>query len=483
MNNTNIKKQTINSAMWVALDKVLSQGAALCVLVVLSRYLTPTDFGLIGMLIIFTALSNAFINSGFSAALIQKNNRGPEDYSTAFISNVASAIFIYVLLFSFSDKIAEFYGVPELNTLSKVYFIVLILDSLTLTLNVKLTVELNFKLLTKIRVASTVLSALVAISLAINGCGVWSIIFQGLMFSFTRLLFLVYFVEPISIIKFSKKSFYQLFSFGSKLLVTNIISVFSNNLQSVLIGRFLGVTDVGYYTQGVKASSVASGTLTEITHTVTYPVLAKMQNEHERMIIAYRKVIQMTAFITFPLMVLLALLAEPLVKIFFTDKWLPVVPIIEYLSLAAAFLPIGAINLNILNAKGRSDLFMKVDLVKLPINLIVLFYSIKFGVVGVAAGVLVSRIIAYVINCYYPGKLFSYGLYKQTYDLLPIAFCTSIMALTVYFFDIYQGVVGVAFSLLIGAAVYLTLSYVLRVDSLREVCLIFNSKFLKLTDK
>ncbi len=464
------RKKTFSGALWTLLDKAASQIVNLLVMIILARHLGPSDFGLIGMLLIFFVLSNTIINGGFTFALIQKQNKKEIDYSTAFICNIAMSLIIYAILFFSAPYIASFYQEPKLIGISRTYFIILLIDSLSLISRAKATNDLNFAIMTKIRLCAMLFSSSIAILFAINGAGVWAIVAKVIVFSTVNLILLTYFIHPIKNIRFSFVSFKSLFSFGSKLMVTQIASNIVNNLQVAFIGKSFSLTEAGYYTQSMNITNIMSTALTEVTNTVTFPVLSKVQTDVDRLIKIYKKIIKTTAFIAFPAMVGFSLVAEPFVRLFFSEKWLPSVPIIQVLSLAAVFLPISAINLNLLNAIGRSDLFMKADFIKLPITLGILIFSIQYGVLGVAIGVLLSRFIEFYINCYYSKKLFDYGFLKQLIEVRYIIVSVSIMAISIFSVDysgIYSDIYLLMVKILIGGIAYLLSSTIFRVNPLR----------------
>jgi len=474
--SSNLKRKAVRGVMWTLADKVLSQLITFIVVILLARKLAPEDFGLIGMLAIFLLVAESLINSGFSQALIQKKNRAGRDYSTVFITNLVLSIFLYAALSCGSPYIAEFYNSPELEKIAKFSFLVLIINALCIVPDTKLAIELNFKAKAKVNFISNVLASILALYMAYAGYGVWAIVAQQIARAVSRavLLYSVSRWKPSA--KFSKSSFLGLFGFGSNLLIAGIVATIVNNLQALLIGKYFGAKDVGYYMQGQRLSAILAGTVTTSIQGVTYPIMTSLQDDQDRLIKIYKKVVAMTAFISFPVMIGMAIIAEPFVRVFLTDKWLPAVPVIQWLCLASALMPINGVHLNILNAVGRSDLFLKVDLIKLPINLAALMLAIPYGIEGVAIGLCVSRVIAFFINAYYPKKLYGYGAIKQLHDLLPIIVCLFPMVVISKVVNIDSDVLQLIFLISFSTLSYSLMAYLLKVSSFFDLINIITKK-------
>ncbi|NMP16501.1 lipopolysaccharide biosynthesis protein [Thalassotalea sp. Y01] len=474
--NKNLKSKAVKGVAWSLIDKLFTQAVSFVVVILLARELSPADFGLVGMLAIFLAISETLVNSGFSSALIQKKDRSEKDYSTVFLLNLSVSLLIYLILFFCAPFIANFYDVPELVELSRVLFIVLIINSLSIVPNTKLTIDLNFKLKSKINIISLIFSSFLALYLAINGFGVWSIVAQNITRSLVASILLLFFSSWKPRFYFSVKSFRRLFGFGSNLMLAGVISAIVNNLYGLLIGRYFTAQHVGYYMQGQRITTIMAGTISSVLQGVTYPIMTSVQDDKERLISIYKRVITMTAFISFPCMVGLTMIAEPFVIVFLTEKWLPAVPVIQWLCLASMFIPISALNLNMLNATGRSDLFLKVDLIKLPINLVALIVTVPYGIEAVVIGQLFTRIIAFLMNAYFPGKLFGYGAFQQLRDFKTIIISTSFMALTLSFVKTNNVTVELVVKLLLGILVFLLVNFLLKTKSQTELLEIVKEK-------
>lgn len=466
-----LKKKATRGMIWSAVDKFSAQGGQFIIGIILARLLMPEDFGLIGMLSIFIILSQTLIDSGMGSGLIQKKNRSDVDFSTVFVFNLGVSVFLYGLLFVAAPIIADFYKIPQLALLTRVLSINIIINSLAIVQRSKLTISIDFQTIAKVNVVSVILSGLIAVYFAYIGLGVWALVIQQI----TRSLISVFMFWLLGnwkpSILFSKQSFKNLFGFGSKLLIAGVYAQTLNNLYNIVIGKVYSATELGYYTNGKTIADTTSGTITAILQQVTFPVLASLQDDRTRMISVYRRIIRMTAFFIFPAMTLLALLADPLIRLLFTEKWLPVIVLLQWMSFARIVTPISVVNMNILNAIGRSDLFLKVDLSKFPLIVLTLIITIPLGVKAMVIGHVITSGLSFFINAYLPGKLFGYGALSQLKDMVPVLISTVIMALLVLLITVFLD--NLYLKLIFGSTVaiisYLGVCFLLRIQELDEV--------------
>ena len=431
----------------------------------------PADFGLIGMLSIFIVLSQTLVDSGMGTGLIQKKNRTDFDFSTVFVFNLVISIFLYSILFVTAPAIANFYDSPQLVLLTRVLGINIIINSLAVVQYSKLTISIDFKTIAKVNVISVVLGGLMAIYFANFGFGVWALVIQQITRSLISVLMLWFLSKWKLSLFFSKQSFKNLFDFGSKLLIARIYAQILNNVYNIIIVKVYSASELGYYTNAKNYSDITAGTITGILQKVTFPILASLQDDKKRMISVYSRIIRMTAFFIFPIMTLLALLADPFIRLVLTEKWLPTVVLLQWLSFARMVSPISSVNMNILNAVGRSDLFLKVDLSKFPLLVLTLIITIPLGVKAMVIGHVVMAILAFFINAYMPGKLFGYGALSQLKDMIPIFISTVIMALTVFVVIIF--IENLFLKLILGGISgiisYLVMSNMLKIEEINEV--------------
>lgn len=426
-----VRSKLLSGFAWNFIEKVLMRGASFVISIILARLLSPSDFGLIGMLAIFIAVSNVFIDGGLAKALIQRQNCQNIDFSTAFVTNVGVALIIYFVLFLCAPLIADFYHEPILTKLTRILALNFILGSFNIVQRAKLMSRVDFKSLAQVNVIATVISGTCGIIMAYCGYGVWSLVGQTLISTIVLIFLLPFFSKWKPSIKFSKESFRQLFGFGSKLMFSGVVAVIINNISTISIGRFYDSNKLGYYTRASQFSDTISSTMSDVLGNVTFPVLSELQNDRGRFVSVYRKSLFFTALVSFPMMILLALLARPIVIILLTEKWLPCVVLMQWLFLARMFTPLSSINMNVLNAIGRSDLFMKLDFIKAPILLLTLAITIPISVEAISIGIFCATLVGFFMNAYLPGKFFGYGALQQISDWRYIILSVGIMALVV----------------------------------------------------
>lgn len=434
-----VRSKLLHGVAWNFVEKILIRSSNFVIGIIIARLLSPSDYGLIGMLAVFFSISNVFIEGGLAKALIQRQDCKAIDFSTAFVTNVGMALFIYVVLFFSAPWIASFYDEPLLTSLTRVLAFNIFLGAFNIVQRAKLMANVDFKSLAQINVISTVVSGAVGVLLAYWGFGVWALVGMQLCSTLILLVLFPIYSKWTPSIRFSYQSFRQLFGFGSKLMVTGVYAVVLNNISTICIGKFYRSQQLGFFTRASQFSELISSTLYEVLGNVTFPVLSELQDDTARLVEVYRKSLYFTAMTIFPVMVLTALLAKPLIVILLTEKWLPCVVLIQWLCMARMFTPLSALNMNILNAVGRSDLFMKLDFSKLPLILLTFAITIPISVEAIAIGDFVSTFICFFINAYLPGRMFGYGAWKQLKDwryiILSIVIMTGTVSLVLFLFE------------------------------------------------
>lgn len=420
MSQDNLKKKTVKGTIWSSIERFSVQAIQFVVMIFMARVLTPSDYGIVGMVTIFIAISQSLIDSGFSQALIRKQNRTQVDNSTVFYFNIGVGVILYFTLFFCAHPISRFYHEPVLVPVTRIVSLSLPLNSLAVVQRALLTVNLNFKTQAKASLAGAVATGAVGLSMAYTGWGVWALVWAQVSGTFINvtILWLVAHWRPAWI--FSKESFKELFSFGSKLMISGVIDTLYSNSYMIVIGKVFKAADLGFYTRAKNFSDFASTNITSILQRVSYPVLCTIQDEDERLADVYRRFLKLSAFIIFPLMTGLAAVAKPMILSILTDKWEYSAVLLVPICLAAMWYPIHAINLNLLQVKGRSDLFLKLEIWKKIIGICMLVATIWFGLYWMLWGVMVNSLIALAINTNYTGKLIKLGFWKQMRDLSPI---------------------------------------------------------------
>ncbi|MBR4118735.1 MAG: lipopolysaccharide biosynthesis protein [Bacteroidales bacterium] len=414
-----LRGKTLKGMIWSLAENFSLQGIQFIIGVLLARVLTPSDYGMVGMLAIFTAVSQTLINSGFSTALVRKNDRTQADLSTTFYFNIVVGFVLYFVLFFSGPLIADFYNTPLLSDLIKVTAISLILNSLCIVQQALFTIKMDFKTQAKISVIGALVTGVVGVTMAYTGFGVWSIVWPGVFGGAVRCILLWVWGKWRPTWEYSWKSFKELFGFGSKLLIAGIIASIYDNLYSIVIAKKFSASSLGYYTRAEGYSSLPATTISLTLHRVTFPLLCQIQDNNSRLQATYRQLIALSAFIVFPIMIWVATLAKPLITIIITNKWIECVPYLQILCIAKMLYPIHILNNNLLQVKGRSDLFLKIDIAKKIVGVIVLIITARYGIIWMCIGILISYILFLFINTYYTGKLINIGLKQQLKDILP----------------------------------------------------------------
>lgn len=427
-----LKQKTVSGLIWSFVDNIASLGISFIIGIILARLLRPNDFGLIGMISIFIAISQSFIDSGFRQSLIRKQNCTPIDYSTVFYFSVVVGIFFYFLLFVCAKWISVFFQEPILKDLIRVLGLGLVINSFTIIQSTLLTKDIDFKLQAKISVIASVISGTISIYLAYRGWGVWSLVVLTLVKYTINLLLLSYWCKWKPIWCFSIKSLKELFSFGSKLLVSGLIDTIYRNVYYIVIGKYFTAVELGYYTRADQFQSLPSSNIQTIIGRVSYPVLLTIQNDIPRLREAYKKIIRSTMLITFVLMLGMAAIARPMIYTLIGEKWEPCVIYLQMLCMVGMFYPLHAINLNMLEVQGRSDLFLHLEIIKKILAVPIVIIGIVWGIKIMILGMMVNTLIAYYLNSYWSGRFIGYSFYTQLKDILPSLLLAIVMSAVVF---------------------------------------------------
>ncbi len=457
-----LKSKTVNGLKWSALERILSQGIQLILMLILAHILGPKAFGLIGMLAIFIAIGQVFIDSGFSSALIRKTDRTNIDYSTAFYFNIVVALCFYIFLCLSSGYIANFYQQPDLAILAKVIGLTLIANSFSVVPRTILTVSMNFKAQAKASIGSVTLGGLVALIMAWKGFGVWALVAQTLIASVLSVFFLNFITRWVPEFYFSKKSFNYLFGFGGKLLISGLLDTVYNNLCPIIIGKKFNAETVGQFTQANQLSSIPAMTMTNIIQRVTYPMFSHMQNDQHKMDEYYLLTMKVAALFIFPLMAGVAILAQPLLQEVLGVQWKDAGRLVAILAFAYMLYPIHAINLNVLQVKGRSDLFLKLEIIKKVIGIAFVVITMNYSIYLMCIGLLIHSYLALLLNIYFTGKLTGLSIRRQFKNVSPIwliamASCLIAKSIAVYLtsYNVWQ----IVTMLTLAPSIYVGLIY------------------------
>lgn len=413
-----VKEDTLKGTKWSAIERFSVHGIQFLLGLIMARLLSPSDYGTVGILAIFYAISQTFIDSGFSNALIRKVECTEEDYSTVFYVNISISITCYCILFAIAPWVANFFDIEILCPILRVQSVNLIINSFIGVQTARLTKELDFKALARIATTVTLLSGVVGIVLAYTGYGVWALVYQSILSAVINLILIWVYCRWYPKKRFSKESFYELFGYGSKLLASGLLHTVYANLTTFIIGKNFSSKDLGFYTRGTQLARFPCDNINGVLGKVTFPILAKIQNDDGHLISVYRKYICVTSMIIFFTCTLLAALGNPFIKFILTDKWADAIIYLQIYCFAIMFDHICCINLNLLQVKGRSDLFLRLEIIKKTISIAILFASIPFGVIGICISKIIYSQIAVFINTYYTGKLFHLGYVTQLKDFI-----------------------------------------------------------------
>lgn len=429
---SSLKQKTIKGTAWSFADNIANQGITFLVGLVLARLLTPEEYGLIGIIIIFIAVFNSIVDSGFSNALIRKNDSKDIDYNTVFISNLLLSVLLFFVLFACSPAISRFFDNSKLILLTRVMGSVLIINAFAIIQQTILMKRVDFKTQTKVSLIASISSGIIGISMAFGGMGVWSLVGQQISRQLLNTSFLWFYNKWFPKLQFSWQSFRELFGFGWKLLVSELINTTWKEIFQVVIGKCYSAQMLGQYTRSKQFGAIFSSNLTTIVQRVSYPVLSSIQDDKERLKLAYQRVIKVTMLITFVCMLGLAAIAKPMILVLIGEKWLIAAGLLPIICFNMMLYPLHAINLNMLQVQGRSDLFLKLEILKKIIAIGPILLGIFISIYWMLWGSVITGFVAYYLNAYYSGKFLNYTMKMQIKDIYP-SFCIGgVMAGVVY---------------------------------------------------
>lgn len=457
MENNNLKSKTLSGMIWSFVQRFGTMAISFVSNIVLARLLAPDDYGVVGMLMIFIAVANTFVDGGFGSALIQKKEPTKEDYSTIFWWNMFLSLVLYSVLYVCAPAVARFYDLPLLSQVLRVQGIILIFNALSIIQQNQLRKLLKFRRLATVTVVSAILSATIAIILAYIGWGVWALVAQQLMLSGFTAIQLWVLNRWLPLLSFSKDSFKQLFGFGGFIFGSNLINTLCNNVQGLLIGKFFSSATLGYYTQAFKLEQVLSTSIASVVDQVSFPILSEVQDDNNALKRLLKKLTLAIAFVSTPILLIFVVVAQPIIVLLYSDKWLPSVEYFQILCVAGIAICLQGISYYAVASKGKSkDLFWG-TFVKRGLGLILLVVGMCIGgIKGLMYGFVLSAWSLLLINQYFVSKHVGYTLWQQYRDLFPIYLLSVVVfaiCLLIYqYLNLHMYVSG-----LICVAVYVTL--------------------------
>jgi O-antigen/teichoic acid export membrane protein len=472
LDSMTLANRTLKGILWNFAEQIGRRGINIVVTLLLARFLVPEDFGLVAVMSSVIAVAGGLMDSGLKQALIRMEHAVQVDYNTAFFSNLVLGLAAYAIIFAAAPTIAGFYGESSIGVLIRAGGIVILVNSFSVVQNAVFSKNLDFKALLMASVPASLISGVAAVVLAYLGYGVWALIGQMTLYALLSMIFLWRRSSWRPTFAASRRSFTEMFSFGSRLFAASTIDALSRNLYIFVIAKVFSTAIAGYYFFADKIKDLIISQLVNSIQTVTYPALSTMQNDDEKLKAGYRILVRITTFTLFPAMAFLAALAEPIFDVLLPANWQSAVPYLQLLCIAGMLIPLHSINLNILQVKGRSDLLLRMEIIKKTSLIIVLVISVQFGVFGVLFGRIVTSILGYITNSYFSSMLIDYPVREQLADFLPALFLSGIVGGLAYYSVVMLGLPAITelcvFGLL-ATVLYLTAAYTFKMEALKMV--------------
>lgn len=470
-----LRKQAIAGLGWTFASQFGNQLIGFVVSMVLARILLPEEFGLIGMIAIFLAVGKTLLDAGLTQSLIRSQDLDQDDFSTVFYFNLVASILIYIAIYLTAPLIADFYDQQILINIVRLFCITFIITAFSSVQLARLTKEMDFKTQMIIALPSTIVGGIVGLTLAYMGYGVWSLVWSKLVSDFLGTIQLWIYSKWTPSLAFNIKKFKNHFNYGYKLTLSGLLDTIFNNIYLIIIGKFFSPAQVGFYTRAETMKQLPVTNISSALNKVTFPLFASIQDDDVRLKRVYKQLMQMVVFIISPVLIFLGVLAEPTFRFLFTEKWLPAVPYFQILCVTGVLYPIHAYNLNILKVKGRSDLFLKLEIIKKIIIVITIVFALQFGIMALLYGQIFISLVAFFINTHYTGKFINYTAWQQSKDIIPILLLSALSGGAVFVWDYYLkiydqlDIIRILGGSVVGLFVYLPLAQIFRFNSLNDI--------------
>jgi teichuronic acid exporter len=468
-----LKKHALKGFIWSFLQQFSTQLLTFSVQLILARILMPSEFGLIGMLTVFIGVGTALFEGGMTSSLIRVATVDTKDYSTVFFFNLGVSVLIYLLFFLSAPYIALFYSQPMLTDIARVYGLSFVFLAFGTVQNTILTKEMKFKKQTMITFPALLIGSIVGVILANNGYGVWSLVYSMLITNLLTSVFLWFSSDWQPQFIFDVDKFKLHFYFGYKMTLSSLLDTIFTNIYQIIIGRFYSPILVGYYTRANSLMMLPVGNVSSALNKVVFPLFARVQDDAISLKAAYKKIMLVVLFLITPIIVLMALLADQLVVFLFTEKWLPIVPIFQIICFSGILYPLHLYNLMILQVKGRSDLFLKLEVIKKVILVVIIVISIFYGFTSLLVGYVIASIVALFINTHYAGSMIDYTMKQQLLDILPIFVISICMGLVVFFVNsnliAYNNISRLIISSSAGIIIYIFLAFIFKFQTINDI--------------
>lgn len=480
MKNENIKNEVISSLIWKFLERIGTQGVQFIVSIILARLLLPSDYGVVSMILVFTAIANVFIQTGFSTSLIQKKDSDELDFSSVFYISLLIAAICYVILFFAAPIIASFYNMPAITSILRVISLTLFFGAINSVQNAKIAKEMKFKKLFLSSLVAILISGTTGVLMAYKGFGPWALVGQQITNSIATTIILWFTSGWKPKLMFSINRVKSLLSYGWKILCSALLDTIYQNIYNLVIGKFYSSSTLGNYNKGEQFPKLIAVNVDGAISSVMLPAYSKQQDRKDKLKKMVRRSIVTSSLLLFPMMFGLAAVAETVVKVLLTENWLGCVPFMQLLCIVYALYPINTANLQVIKALGKSDYFLKLEIIKKIIGLIVLIVTLPFGVLQMAIGQVLVAILSTFINAFPNRKLLNYNYFEQIKDLFPTLIISIIMFIIVYSFNFINlnMYILLIIQILVGVIIYFGLAYIFKLESLNYMIEILKS-FLK----
>lgn len=469
MAGNDIKTKSIHGIIWTFIENMSLSMITFVIGVIMARLLMPSDFGILAIILVFTSVLELFIDGGFAMALVQDKTKGERDYSTVFTINVVVSVACYIILFLTAPFISSFYE-TEITLYIRIVGLSLIIGALSAIHKVRYVVEVNFKTLAKINVISSIISGIVGITMAYSGFGIWSLIVKMLIGTSVSTVILTIIKRWHPVCLFDKASFKKLFPIGSRLLLTNIIDRVYNNMYPLVVGKYYTTQQLGFFSRADQLVAFPANTASGVFYRVTFPILSSINDDYQ-LVLVYRKYIQMSSIMLFPMLLIMAVVAKPLILILLTEKWLGITSMFQILCFSWLFNHLSAINQNLLYVKGRADLALKLEVIKKFTAICIIFASVQFGLIGLCVGKVLFGFFEFFMNSLYTKKLINVSLLEQFRDFYPSLFvallCSVVSFIAVLLINNCWG--QIVFGIISYIVSYLLLCYCFRVHAFKSV--------------
>lgn len=480
MKNENIKNEVISSLIWKFLERIGTQGVQFIVSIILARLLLPSDYGVVSMILVFTAIANVFIQTGFSTSLIQKKDSDELDFSSVFYISLLIASICYVILFFSAPIIASFYNMPAITSILRVISLTLFFGAINSVQNAKVAKEMKFKKLFLSSLVAILISGATGVLMAYKGFGPWALVGQQIANSIATTIILWFTSGWQPKLMFSINRVKSLLSYGWKILCSALLDTIYQNIYNLVIGKFYSSSTLGNYNKGEQFPKLIAVNVDGAISSVMLPAYSKQQDRKDKLKKMVRRSIVTSSLLLFPMMFGLAAVAETVVKVLLTENWLGCVPFMQLLCIVYALYPINTANLQVIKALGKSDYFLKLEIIKKVIGLFALIVTLPFGVLQMAIGQVLVAILSTFINAFPNRKLLNYNYFEQIKDLFPSLIISIIMFIIVYSFNFINlnMYILLIIQILVGVIIYFGLAYIFKLESLNYMIEILKS-FLK----